>query len=247
MATTAAEECILGASVASQADTKHLQRAYGVFQKEAFDIEQDYQPKTVNTDGWSATQQAWKALFSSITVIECFLHAFLKIKAVARVKTQTLFQEVGDRVWDVYDAPSRAAFSQRIRRLQDWALEQSNCPIIQNVLKLCRKKIRFAVAYSHPNAYRTSNQVDRLMDGMDRFLFSARYFHGTAQSAELSIRAYALLHNFTPSCPKVVKKYNGQLSPMERLNGFRYHDNWLQNLLISASRNGFRGSQQNPL
>jgi hypothetical protein len=39
----------------------------------------DYAPDTVNTDGWPATQNVWPALFNQITVMLCFLHAFIHI------------------------------------------------------------------------------------------------------------------------------------------------------------------------
>jgi hypothetical protein len=44
-----------------------------------------------------------------------------------------------------------------------------------------------------------------------------------------------------------VKKYDGQSCPAERLNGQRYVDSWLENLLISGSMNGVEMDQQNPL
>jgi hypothetical protein len=47
--------------------------------------------ETVNTDGWAATQGAWKRLFPSITVILCFLHAVLKIRDHALNTYQFLF------------------------------------------------------------------------------------------------------------------------------------------------------------
>ncbi|MBF0351488.1 MAG: hypothetical protein HQM11_10685 [SAR324 cluster bacterium] len=89
--------------------------------------------------------------------------------------------------------------------------------------------------------------LDRLMQRMDRHLFSTQYFHGNLSSAELSIRGWALLHNFTPSNPNTVKHHKGAQSPAERLNQFRYHDSWLQNLLISASLGGYRSPPLNPL
>ncbi|WP_286019309.1 hypothetical protein, partial [Candidatus Venteria ishoeyi] len=61
------------------------------FKSEAIDINQDYQPKTVNTDGWLATKKVWKNLFPCIEVIECFLHAILGIRSVATQKTKVLF------------------------------------------------------------------------------------------------------------------------------------------------------------
>jgi len=39
------------------------------------------------------------------------------------------------------------------------------------------------------------------------------------------------------------QKYDGKLSPAERLNGKRYADSWLKNLLLSASMNGTSGYQ----
>ncbi len=89
--------------------------------------------------------------------------------------------------------------------------------------------------------------LDRLMQRMDRHLFSTQYFHGSLSSAQLSIRGWALIQNFAPSNPITIKKYNGLLSPAERLNKSRYHDNWLQNLLISTSLvRLYRPPPQNP-
>ena len=94
---------------------------------------------------------------------------------------------------------------------------------------------------------RTSNMIDRLMQRMDRHLFSTFYFHGHLASAKLSIRGWALIHNFATCNPTTVKKHNGMRSPAERLNQFRRHDSWLQNLLISASMGAFRHHPPNPL
>ena len=33
-------------------------------------------PTKVNMDGWKATRNAWKALFTSVVTICCFLHVF---------------------------------------------------------------------------------------------------------------------------------------------------------------------------
>ena len=56
-----------------------------------------------------------------------------------------------------------------------------------------------------------------------------------------------LLWNFCPSSPGTVKQYQGQRCPAERLNGQRYAESWLENLLISGSMNGVEMEQQNPL
>jgi hypothetical protein len=67
--------------VAQSASQTDLEKAYGVFAR-AQAVEADYAPETVNTDGWPATQNAWKSLFHQITVILCCLHAFIKIRPV---------------------------------------------------------------------------------------------------------------------------------------------------------------------
>jgi hypothetical protein len=110
---------------------------------------------------------------------------------------------------------------------------------LEAVLKLCAKTERFALAYQYPLAHRTSNVLDRHMNSIARWLDSTRFFHGQWVSAERSIRAWALLHDFGPYCPraKISQTYS---SPAHKLNGFVYHQNWLHNLLISTSMSGCR-------
>ena len=62
VAMTAGADC-LGASVATEATKEALAVAYGVFAEEAKALDADYAPETVDTDGWKATQNAWKSLF----------------------------------------------------------------------------------------------------------------------------------------------------------------------------------------
>ena len=106
---------------------------------------------------------------------------------------------------------------------------------MEKIEKLRNNIVSFSIAYDFPDAHRTSNMLDRLMQRMDRHLFSTQYFHGSLSSAQLSIRAWALILNFAPSNPITIKNHDGLQSPAERLNKYRYHDNWLENLLISAS------------
>ena len=248
IATTAAHDCILGASVALSASQAALEKADGVFASAAQALDAAYAPETVNTDGWQATQGAWKALFPHMTVILCFLHAFLKIRDRATKTLREAFAQVQKRVWKAYHAPSKRAFSQRLRRLRAWAETALPDGVMKShTLDLCGKRDQFSKSYDHPAAYRTSNMVDRLMKFLDRAFFHAQYFHGMPDSAESRVRALALLWNFCPSSPQTVRKHAGQACPAERLNGKRYAENWLENLLISGSMNGVEQDPQNPL
>ena len=248
LATPAGSDCILGVSVADEASELALTQAYGVFADEAQALAPDYVPEAVNTDRWPATQAAWKVLFPTVTVILCFLHAFLKVRDRATKLLSESYYQVSERIWEAYHAPSKARFAQRLRRLQEWASERlPESPMKDHVLSLCQERAQFSRAYDHDNAHRTSNLVDRLMHFLDRACFNAQYFHGTLASAELRVRALALLWNFCPSSPQTVKKHQRAWCPAVRLNKKSYADNWLENLLISGSMNGYQHHQQKTL
>ncbi|MFM9966657.1 MAG: hypothetical protein ACKV2Q_36225 [Planctomycetaceae bacterium] len=85
---------------------------------------------------------------------------------------------------------------------------------------------------------RTSNLVDRLMNRLYRVLYAHRGLHGHQHFSELRQRGWALLLNFIPFAPRA-KRPRSDDSPAHRLNQKRYHDDWLQNLLLSASLGGF--------
>lgn len=248
VATTVGNGCFLGIAASKGADTVSLETSYGTFKEEALDLSVDYEPVSVNTDGWSATQNAWKNLFPMITVIECFLHAFLKVRDRATKKLKPYFDIAADKIWECYRAESKRSWSQQIRRLREWANKNvSECPMKQNILKLCNKKNRWMRHFEVASAHRTSNMVDRLMRAMKKHAYNSQMFHSkNINKTTANFRAFALLYNFTPSCPSVWKKQQSLKSPAARLNNFVYHEDWLQNLYISASLGGLR-HQRNPL
>lgn len=236
IATTVGQDCVLGAAIVLSADEEQLTLAYGQFKEEAQGLDPDYQPETVNTDGWSATQLAWQALFPTIVIIQCFLHAFISIRSRCK-SLKALFPTITQQVWDIYHSETIDRFKQQVDTLRTWAQAHLSSFALQSILKLCDKSHLFCLAFHYPDAYRTSNMLDRHMGSMDRYLYSTRYFHGHLMSAEYQIRAWALFHNFQPYCPrsKISEKYR---SPFHKLHGFVYHENWLQNLLIASSLGG---------
>ncbi len=248
VATTVGNECILGASVAKDAGNEALKKAYGIFKSEAQCLKPDYTPTTVNIDGWKATKNAWSFLFTSVVIVCCFLHVYIKIRDRAKKRYRDIFTQVATKLWDCYHAENKHSFSQRVRRLVEYCKNNEAPDVILKPIKKLRKNIvAYSVAYDHPKAHRTSNMIDRLMQRMDRHLFSTQYFHGSRAAAELSIRGWTLIQNFAPSNPRTVQKYNGLQSPAERLNKFHYDTNWLHNLLISASLGGYRAPPLNPI
>lgn len=245
LAATAGGGCCLGMAVAESAGNDHLEAAYGVFRDEARRLDPTYRPETVNTDGWAATQAAWRALFKGVAIILCFLHAYLKVRERAKHLKET-FDDLRQRIWEAYHAPDARSFSQRLRRLREWVEANVDKKVVrEKVLALCGKRAAFLQAYAHPGCRRTSNPVDRLLRRLDHHLDCGQHLHGTPETAEWGLRGWALIENFAPGGPWTVRESLELRSPAERLNGKRYHQEWLQNLLISASLGGYGEAPRN--
>ncbi len=133
-------------------------------------VRPDYQPETVNTDGWKATINVWQALFPAICIIQCFLHAVLSIRNVAKKATKALYSQIAEKAWRLYRAGTKQSFSQRLRRLREWGGTLGDSPLKTALLKLCGKKAGFLPAYDFAACLRTGNMIDRLMLGMDWYL-----------------------------------------------------------------------------
>ncbi len=239
VATTVGADCCLGAALAQTATAEDLQAAYAVFQQEAENVQPGYQPQTVSVDGWAATQQAWQALFPLVVLLRCFLHGWLNIRS--RGKLSAAFTTLSEKVWNAYAAADRRSFAQRMRRLWEWAVGQKlTAWLLEQVGKLCSRSGEYAEAYRHPGGHRTSNMLDRLMRSMNRYFEDAQHLHGSPEACARHCRAWALLHNFRPWHPATRRVNEGWNSPAERLNQHRYQEDWLQNLLVSASLGGYR-------
>jgi hypothetical protein len=246
IATTVGSGCIPGAEPAPSAGADDLKDAYSVSKHEAHEVAPGYAPRTVNTDGRKGTKAAWRASFQGIVILQCFLHARLKVRERGK-HLKDRFVEASRRVWEAYHAPDRRRFGQRLRSLRGWAKDHLSGVVREKVLDPCKKRDRWSIAYRHPGGHRTSNMLDRLMRGMDRYFDHGQHLHGSRAACRRHCRAWALLWNFAPWHPATTRKNRGWRCPAERLNRHRYHECWLQNLLISASLGGYRCPHlQNP-
>jgi hypothetical protein len=236
VACTSGGGCLLGVALSKAADEEHLTPAYGQFAQEARDVNPAYEPKTVNTDGWFSTRNAFQALFPKIALILCFLHGFLKIRDRCRKA-----RELHGRIWEAYRAPTAADFAEQMKSLREWC-QQATWPkaVLEMLEKLWNREAEYAASYAHPGCHRTSNAVDRPMNRLTRFLYAGRGLHGHQGSSERRLRGWALLHNFRPFAPRGRRPREFQ-SPAHRLNQKLYASHWLHNLQVSASLGGFRG------
>jgi hypothetical protein len=235
VAMTAAQGCILGISLTDEADESHLSVAYGVFAQEAKDLKEDYQPKSVNTDGWWATQNAFISLFPGIAIVLCFLHGFLKVR-------DRCFKEfeLHKKIWEVYSATSGEDFRKKMGEFKAWFSAQTwKAYVVEMTSKLWKRTEEYSVAYDQPGCYRTSNQVDRPMNRIKRILYSGRGLHGHRVSSERHLRGVALLNNFRPFAPRSKRPRQFQ-SPANRLSGKLYSKSWVENLVLAASLRGYK-------
>jgi hypothetical protein len=225
--------------LAERADEADLTAAYRIFAREAQAHQPDYQPKTVNLDGWEPTHNAWKRLFPTVVILRCFLHLVLGIGQRCR-SHQALSARLTQDLWHLFHTLNPAQFGQRLRRLWEWANASPQLPpvVLGKLATLKANAANFKLTFQYPLAYRTSNMVDRLMNYQDRLLYAMQYFHGSKTAMQQALRAMAMLWNFHPYCRKVQAQMPHSQSPFEDLNGFRYHDHWLRNLLIASSLNG---------
>ncbi|MEB3119819.1 MAG: hypothetical protein VKL41_01175 [Snowella sp.] len=109
---------------------------------------------------------------------------------------------------------------------------------MSKILTLSVKASQFTIAYSFPNAHRTSNILDPLMSYQDCLLVSMQCFHGSQYSANLALAQWLSCGIFIFLVVVLKKNSTDTVSPFEKLNGFSYHPNWLRNFLIASSING---------
>lgn len=233
VATTAAEGCILGIALTEKADDEHLTAAYGEFAAETREVDPEYAPKTVNTDGWASTRNAFKANFVTIAVILCFLHGFLKLRDRCRKN-----RDLHKRVWEVYRAETVDEFRTRMAEFRAWFESETwTKPVREMAEKLWNRTEEYAVAYDYPGCHRTSNAVDRPMNRLTRLMYAGRGLHGHQASSQRRLRGWALLLNFRPFANRSGEERKHQ-SRAHHLSDKQYSNNWLENLQVSGSLMG---------
>jgi len=95
---TVGGDCVRGLSVAEHGTSPGLQEAYEEFKADATAALPDYQPRSVCTDGFTPTPDAWRRLFPQLTLVRCFLPSILKLKERCR---GALRPQVLERAWPV--------------------------------------------------------------------------------------------------------------------------------------------------
>jgi hypothetical protein len=238
-AMVAAKGCILGNALSKTEDETGLKAAYGRFKDEIVNILPKYSLQSCCIDGWPSSRKAILSLFPKVILIRCFLHSVLKIRAVN--KKEPMKNTLMDKVWTVYKSKNISELAANIVDLSRWTAKNVEKESVKNnVEKLCARKDEFATTFDQPDGHRTTSMIDRVMRPFDKFLSNRMYFHGHFASAQLACTAFAICHNFAPFAPRT-RQFNKDHANCraDGLNGFAYRENWLENLLVATSKNGF--------
>ncbi|MEL4896567.1 hypothetical protein [Crocosphaera sp. Alani8] len=161
MPTVAAKGCILGMDIVKNADTDSLTKGYSTFASEVSNIDPNYSPLSVNTDGWEATQNAWKNLFPNVSLVLCFLHLIIGIKDHIR-RDKVLSKKITDKLWKIYKGANKRQFSQRLRRFWEWSMKEIMPSKVRSKIEKAKANShQYQQGYNYSKCYRTSNQIDR--------------------------------------------------------------------------------------
>jgi hypothetical protein len=171
--------------------------------------EEQYVPMTVTTDGWVASQNAWVETVSSILLIECKLHGNKRVsfsldeyvKANRNLASERI-QQVKNDLESILNAPSLAAFSQRIRRN---LVRYHDEPILLKRLNILKeKRFRFTNALKFEQASAYSAPLDRSMRFLDEKLEVSGQFRAE-HAIDPMLNAWAIVNNLRSFLPGAQK------------------------------------------
>lgn len=206
VATAVGANVILGAATSLTAQTEDLTEAYDEFRTEALRLNPDYDPETVNTDGWYQTKRAWLALFPTIFVVRCFLHAYLCIRD--RCKSSPVFNDIRAMIWYIYHAKSHTTYWRCYRKFLIFAREQLTGEALKAVNKVEKKRAELYKGWLYPGAHRVSTMLERHMQPMTRCLYMARDFHGHRNTSHLLIPGGHYFTTSNPTATVLVNEHN---------------------------------------
>lgn len=164
-----------------------------------------YTPQTATTDGWKTVQNAWKSQVPHINLLECRWHGSKRINATLKEYAQqhpTLapkqLQALKQQFGHLFAAPSLAAYSQRLRRLEE---TYGDDPILSKRLTILKdKQFLFTDYLNFPNASPFLAPLDRSMRFLDQKLQTFGQFWAK-QKVNATLNPWAIINNFRTFVP----------------------------------------------
>ena len=191
-------------------------------------------------DGWEAAQNALRATFAGITLVECHFHALLKLgQHLATYKRQR--QQAGHPLAEAEETNIRAAFWRVLKATTpnqyQQALDQlpeafDQDPLAARKQSLVQKQALFQAWTSDDRLVVVTTALDQCLKFLNRKLDNMQTFH-SQQSGLATVNAWAITRN----CWRFLKgAKRAGLSPLELAGADFLGIPWLQlvNLLLSA-------------
>jgi hypothetical protein len=140
-----------------------------------------YGPASVTTDGWVASQNAWKTEVSGIDLIEGKLHGQKRVSATLDEFAKThpdwspsQRQQLKDDFNSILNAPSLATYAQRVRRNRERYKDE---PLLLKRLDILKeKRFLFTNHLKHEQAPAYSAPLDRAMRFLEEKLMVSGQF-----------------------------------------------------------------------
>jgi len=197
--------------------------------------EELYAPASVTTDGWIASQNAWKTNVSDITLVECNLHGKKRVSATLDEFAKThadwtppQLQQVKDDLNSVLNASSLAVYSQRIRRNRERYADE---PILLKRLDILKEKqFLFTNHLKYEDAPAYSAPLDRSMRFLDEKLQVSGQYRA-ADAIDPMLNAWAIVNNLRKFLPDAIKAGQSLVEHFgAQLNGIP----WMETLNLSG-------------
>ena len=171
--------------------------------------EELYVPASVTTDGWIAAQNAWKTEVSGIDLMECKLHGQKRVSATLDEFAKThpdlspfQLQKLKDDLNSVLNAPSLAAYAQRVRRNRERYKDE---PMLLKRLDILKeKRFLFTNHLKHEDAPAYSAPLDRAMRFLDEKLMVSGQYRA-ADAIDPMLNAWAIVNNLRKFLPDAIK------------------------------------------
>ncbi len=165
----------------------------------------EYAPQSVTTDGWEPVQKAWKVKIPGVHLLECRWHGRKRINSSLRdfkLKHPDLssekLQQLKKKIHHLWIAPSRTAYSQRLRRLREaWGDDK----ILSRRFEILKqKRCLFTEYLNNPQASAVLAPLDRSLRFLDEKLKNFGSF-GAQERINPTLNAWAIVNNMRQFLP----------------------------------------------
>lgn len=168
-----------------------------------------YAPASATTDGWIAAQNAWKTVVPDIELIECKLHGQKRVSATLDEFAKShpdwspsQLQQLKRDLNSVLEAPSLAAYSQRLRRRRELYADE---PLLLKRLDILEaKRFLFTNHLKYEEAPAYSAPLDRSMRFLDEKLQVSGQYRAAA-AIDPMLNAWAIVNNLRKFLPDAIK------------------------------------------